>query len=131
MTRQTIHTDNAPAAVGTYSQAVKVPTVGGSTVYISGQIGLDPKEMVLKDGFDAQAAQVMDNISAICAAAGGKLSDVVKFNVSLTDLADFNALNELFVERLSEPYPARAAVQVAALPKGAVVEIESILFIED
>lgn len=131
MPRQTIQTDNAPAAVGTYSQAVKVTTGNTSTVYISGQIGLDPKTMVLADGFDAQAKQVMDNIEAICQAAGGDISNVVKFNVSLTDLADFNALNELFIARLDQPYPARAAVQVAALPKGAVVEIESILFIEE
>lgn len=126
MTRQIIHTDNAPAAVGTYSQAVKV----GNTVYVSGQIGLDPKTMQLADGFAAQAEQVMDNIAAICEASGGSLADVVKFNVSLTDLANFNALNEIFVKRLTAPYPARAAVQVAALPKGAVVEIEAILVID-
>lgn len=125
MSRQIIHTDNAPAAVGTYSQAVKV----GETVYISGQIGLDPKTMVLAEGFEAQAERVMDNIAAICVAAGGSLADVVKFNVSLTDLANFNALNEVFVKRLTTPYPARAAVQVAALPKGAVVEIEAILYL--
>ena len=123
MSREIIQTDNAPAAVGTYSQAVKV----GQTVYISGQIGLNPATMELADGFDAQAEQVMDNIAAICIAAGGSLADVVKFNVSLTDLANFNALNEIFVKRLTSPYPARAAVQVAALPKGAVVEIEAIL----
>lgn len=126
MSRQTIQTDKAPAAVGTYSQAVKV----GNTVYISGQIGLDPKTMVLKEGFAAQAEQVFENIKAICAAAGGSLNDVVKFNVSLTDLNDFASLNEIFVAHLSEPYPARAAVQVAALPKGSVVEIESILYLE-
>lgn len=126
MTRQIIHTDNAPAAVGTYSQAVKV----GNTVYVSGQLGLNPKTMQLAEGFEAQAEQVMDNLSAICEASGGSLADVVKFNVSLTDLANFNALNSIFEKRLTAPYPARAAVQVAALPKGAVVEIEAILFIE-
>ena len=131
MPRQTIYTDNAPAAVGTYSQAVKVTTDAGSTVYMSGQIGLDPKTMIMREGFEAQAAQVMDNIEAVIEAAGGTLADVVKFNVFLTDLNDFTALNELFVARLSEPYPARSAVQVAALPKDAVVEIETILFIED
>ena len=131
MPREIIHTDDAPAAVGTYSQAVKISTDAGSTVYISGQIGLDPKTMTLREGFDAQAAQVMDNIEAICKAAGGSLNDTVKFNVSLTDLGDFAALNELFADRLSEPYPARAALQVSALPKGAVVEIETILFIEN
>ena len=126
MTRQTIQTDNAPAAVGTYSQAIKV----GNTVYISGQLGLDPETMAGNEGFEAQAKQVFENIKAICEAAGGTINDVVKFNVSLTDLNDFAALNEVFVANLSEPYPARAAVQVAALPKGGVVEIESIMYIE-
>ena len=126
MSRQIIHTDHAPAAVGTYSQAVKV----GNTVYIAGQLGLDPTSMTLAEGFVNQANQVMANLEAICQAAGGSLSQVVKFNVSLTDLADFNALNEIFVARLSAPYPARAAVQVAALPKGAVVEIEAILYLD-
>lgn len=123
MSKQVIHTDHAPAAVGTYSQAIKV----GNTVYISGQLGLDPATMQLKEGFDAQAKQAMDNLEAIAKAAGGSLADTVKFNVSLTDLTDFAALNQVFEERLSAPYPARAAVQVAALPKGGVVEIEAIL----
>lgn len=122
-TRQIIHSDNAPKAVGTYSQAVKA----GNVVYISGQIGLDPTTMQLADGFEAQAVQVFDNLEAICTAAGGSLADVVKFNVSLIDLADFDKLNDIFSKRLSAPYPARAAVQVSALPKGAVVEIEAIL----
>ncbi|WLP94015.1 Rid family detoxifying hydrolase [Psychrobacter sp. M13] len=126
MSRQTIQTDKAPAAVGTYSQAVKV----GNTVYISGQLGFDPDTMELREGFEAQAKQVFENIKAICTAAGGTINDVVKFNVSLTDLNDFAALNEVFIANLTEPYPARAAVQVAALPKGGVVEIESIMFIE-
>ncbi|MBO1530858.1 RidA family protein [Psychrobacter sp. F1192] len=126
MTRQTIQTDNAPAAVGTYSQAVKV----GNTVYVSGQLGFDPKTMELKDGFEAQAKQVFENLKAVCEAAGGSLNDVVKFNVSLTDLNDFAVLNDIFAANLSEPYPARAAVQVAALPKGGVVEIEAIMYIE-
>lgn len=125
MSKQIIHTDDAPIAVGTYSQAVKA----GDTVYISGQIGLDPKTMTLQDGFVAQAEQVFDNLSAIARASGGSLADVVKFNVSLTDLANFAKLNEIFEARLSAPYPARAAVQVAALPKGAVVEIEAILYL--
>lgn len=123
MSKHVIHTDNAPAAVGTYSQAIKVD----STVYISGQLGLDPATMDLKEGFEAQARQAMDNLSAIAQASGGSLADVVKFNVSLTDLADFATLNQVFTEYLSAPYPARAAVQVAALPKGGVVEIEAIL----
>ena len=126
MSRQTIQTDKAPAAVGTYSQAVKV----GQTVYISGQLGFDPTTMQLREGFEAQAKQAFENIKAICEAAGGTINDVVKFNVSLTDLNDFAALNEVFIANLSEPYPARAAVQVAALPKDGVVEIESIMFIE-
>ena len=123
MSKQIIHTNNAPAAVGTYSQAVKVD----DTVYISGQLGLDPTTMTLKEGFKAQAEQAMDNLQAIAEAAGGSLADTVKFNVSLTDLSDFATLNEVFNDRLSAPYPARAAVQVAALPKGGVVEIEAIL----
>lgn len=125
MSKQVIHTDHAPAAVGTYSQAIKV----GNTVYISGQLGLDPKTMELKEGFEAQARQAFDNLAAIAKAAGGSLNDTVKFNVSLTDLADFALLNTVFEEQLSAPYPARAAVQVAALPKGGVVEIEAILHI--
>ena len=126
MTRQTIQTDKAPAAVGTYSQAVKV----GNTVYVSGQLGFDPDTMELKEGFEAQAKQVFANLKAVCEAAGGSLSDVVKFNVSLTDLSDFAVLNDVFAANLSEPDPARAAVQVAALPKGGVVEIEAIMYIE-
>ncbi len=126
MPKQIIHSDDAPKAVGTYSQAVKV----GNTVYVSGQIGLDPATMTLKEGFAAQAEQVLDNIEAIAKAAGGSLSDVVKFNVSLADLADFDALNQIFTQRLTAPYPARAALEVSALPKGASVEIEAILYIE-
>lgn len=125
MSKAIIHTDNAPAAVGTYSQAVRA----GDTVYVSGQIGLDPATMTLKDGFEAQAVQVMDNLAAIASACGATLDNVVKFNVSLTDLGDFAALNQIFEDRLNAPYPARAAVQVAALPKGAVVEIEAILYL--
>ena len=126
MSKQIIHTDNAPKAVGTYSQAVKV----GNTIYVSGQIGLDPVTMTLKDGFIAQAEQVLDNIEAIAKASGGSLADVVKFNVSLADLGDFDALNQIFSARLSAPYPARAALEVSALPKGARVEIEAILYVE-
>lgn len=126
MSKQIIHTDNAPKAVGTYSQAVKV----GNTVYVSGQIGLDPATMTLKDGFVAQAEQVLDNIEAIAKASGGSLADVVKFNVSLADLGDFDALNQIFTARLTAPYPARAALEVSALPKGARVEIEAILYVE-
>lgn len=126
MVHQIIHTDNAPKAVGTYSQAVKA----GNTVYISGQIGLDPQSMEMVEGFEAQANQVLNNIEAICQASGGSLANVVKYNVSLTDLTNFAKLNEIFVSRLPQPYPARAAVQVSALPKGAIVEIEAILVLE-
>lgn len=126
MTHQIIQTDKAPSAVGTYSQAVKA----GNTVYVSGQIGLDPQTMQMVEGFEAQANQVLDNIEAICQASGASLANVVKYNVSLTDLNDFAKLNEIFVARLPQPYPARAAVQVAALPKGAIVEIEAILVLD-
>lgn len=126
MPKQIIHTDHAPKAVGTYSQAVKV----GHTVYVSGQIGLNPVSMTLQEGFAAQAEQVFDNIEAIAKEAGGSLDDVVKFNVSLADWSDFNELNTIFEARLNAPYPARAALEVSALPKGALVEIEAILYIE-
>ncbi|WP_230657255.1 Rid family detoxifying hydrolase [Psychrobacter sp. I-STPA10] len=129
MSREVINTDKAPAAVGTYSQAVKVSN-SGHTVYLSGQIGLDPATMQLQEGFVAQAKQVFDNIEAVCEAAGGSIKDVVKFNVYLADLNDFAALNEIFVERLQAPYPARAAFQVAALPISALVEIESIMVLQ-
>lgn len=125
MSKTIISTPDAPAAVGTYSQAVRV----GDTLYISGQLGLDPQTGELKDGFSAQARQAFDNLAAIAQAAGGSLADVVKFNVSMTDLADFAILNDIFAERLNAPYPARAAVQVAALPKGGVVEIEAIVYL--
>lgn len=125
MTKQIIHTDNAPKAVGTYSQAVKV----NNTVYISGQLGLNPTSMQLQEGFEAQARTALDNIQAIAQAAGGSLADVVKFNVSLVDLDNFATLNQVFEEKLTAPYPARAAVQVAALPKGGLVEIEAILVV--
>lgn len=119
-----ISTDKAPAAIGTYSQAVKVDR----TVYISGQIPLDPDtmEMVSSD-FSEQATQVFKNLIAVAEAAGGSLSDAVKLNVFLTDLSDFAALNEVMSNYMSEPFPARAAVQVAALPRGAQVEIDAVL----
>lgn len=123
---QIINTEHAPKAVGTYNQAILV----GHTLYISGQIGLDPKTMTLQSGFDAQARQVLDNIEAICTAAGASLKNVVKYNVSLVDLDNFDALNQIFIEKLPTPYPARAAVQVAALPKGAIVEIEAIVVLD-
>jgi reactive intermediate/imine deaminase len=122
--RTIISTDQAPAAIGPYSQAVKV----GDTVYLSGQIALDPISMKLLEGdAGAQATQVFRNLAAVAKAAGGGLNDAVKVNISLTDLNDFATVNEVMKQFFSEPYPARACVQVAALPRGAAVEIELIL----
>jgi len=124
MTKQIISTDTAPAAIGPYSQAVKV----GKTVYLSGQIPLDPTTMMLVDGgFEAQARQVLKNLSMVSKASGGSLSDVVKLTVYVTDLANFELLNKVMAEFIPEPFPARAAVQVSALPKSAMVEIDAIL----
>lgn len=122
--RTIIATDKAPAAIGPYSQAVKV----GDTVYLSGQIALDPqtKELVAGD-IVVQATRVFNNLKAVAAAAGGTLNDAVKVNISLTDLNDFTRVNEVMKDFFQEPYPARACVQVAALPRGAAVEIEIIL----
>ncbi|GGP22474.1 Rid family detoxifying hydrolase [Silvimonas iriomotensis] len=123
MSKSIIHSDKAPKAVGPYSQAVKV----GDTVYLSGQIGLDPVSGNLVDGFDAQAHQVFTNLRAVAQAAGGDLSDIVKLGVFVTDLANFARLNEIMTEYFVEPYPARAAIQAAALPKGAIVEADAVL----
>lgn len=127
MPRKIIHTDHAPAAIGPYSQAVQV----GDTVYLSGQIGLDPASMnLVEGGLDAQARQVLTNLRAVAQAAGGDLSDIVKLNVYLPDLSQFARVNEIMAEVFSEPYPARAAVGVAALPKGALIEIEGVLVLD-
>lgn len=124
MSKQTIHTDRAPAAIGTYSQAIRA----GQTVYLSGQIPLDPSTMELvAGGADAQIRQVFDNLSAVAGAAGGTLNDVVKLTVYLTDFGDFPTVNEVMAMYFTEPYPARAAIGVAQLPKGAVVEVDAIL----
>lgn len=124
MTREPVHSDAAPAAIGPYSQAIRA----GSTVYISGQIPLDPATGELVDGdMAAQIRRVFDNLSAVAAAAGGSLQAAVKINVFLTDLAHFGAVNEIMTEYLEPPYPARAAIGVAALPKGAAVEADAIL----
>ncbi|MGB5209288.1 MAG: RidA family protein [Gammaproteobacteria bacterium] len=124
MARRAIATERAPGAIGTYSQAIEAD----GTVYLSGQIPLDPDsmEMVAGDIRD-QIRRVFDNLAAVAAAAGGTLDHAVKFNVYLTDLADFGAVNEVMAEYLQEPFPARAAVQVAALPKQARVEVDAIL----
>jgi reactive intermediate/imine deaminase len=119
-----IATEAAPAAIGPYSQAVKV----GNTVWISGQIPLDPKTMTVVEGdISAQAEQVFRNLSAIAEAAGGSLNHSVKINISLTDLGNFDAVNTVMKSFFAEPYPARACVQVAALPKGVAIEVEAIL----
>lgn len=120
--KKIINTPKAPAAIGAYSQAV----LAGDTLYVSGQLGIDPSTGELVEGFVAQAKQVFDNLDAILQEAGASFDHVVKFNVSLTDLGNFAQLNEVFESRLGSPYPARAAVQVAALPKGGLVEIEAI-----
>jgi len=122
--RAIISTDAAPAAIGPYSQAVKV----GNTVWLSGQIPLDPSTMTVVEGdITAQARQVFTNLLAVAEAAGGDLNDAVKINISLTDMGDFAAVNDVMANFLKEPYPARACVQVAGLPKGVSVEVEAIL----
>ncbi|WP_320824413.1 RidA family protein [Reinekea sp.] len=124
MSKEFIKTDSAPAAIGPYSQAVKV----GQTVYLSGQIPLDPVSMtVLDDAMAAQIDQVFKNLSAVCQAAGGSLNDLVKVNIFLIDLGHFALVNEIMATYFSAPYPARAAVQVSALPKGVAVEIDGVL----
>ena len=125
MTRTIIQSPNAPAAIGTYSQAVRV----GDTVYLSGQIGLDPETMQLVEGIEAQIHQVFGNLQAVCKAAGGSLSDVVKLNVFLTDLGHFARVNEIMAGYFSQPYPARAAVGVASLPRGALIEADGVLIL--
>lgn len=123
MSKQIIHTANAPQAIGTYSQAVKV----GSTVYLSGQIGLDPQSMELQEGIEAQIHQVFKNLSAVAQASGGSLADVAKINIFLTDLSHFALVNTIMANYFSQPYPARAAVGVASLPRGALVEADGVI----
>jgi reactive intermediate/imine deaminase len=120
-----IHSDNAPKAIGTYSQAVKV----GDTVYLSGQIPLNPQTMELVDGIKNQITQVFDNLQAVCTAAGGSLQDIVKLNIFLTDLSNFATVNEIMATYFKEPYPARAAIGVASLPRGSLVEMDGIMVI--
>jgi len=119
-----IATDKAPQAIGTYSQAVKV----GSTVYLSGQIPLDPATMTMvSDEFSAQVVQVFENLTAVCAAAGGNMSDIVKLNIFLTDLSHFATVNDIMSRYFQQPYPARAAIGVKELPKGSLVEMDGIM----
>lgn len=123
MAKQIIHTNGAPQAIGTYSQAVQV----GSTVYLSGQIGLDPDTMEMVEGIEAQIHRVFTNLKAVADAAGGSLADVVKLNVFLTDLSHFALVNSIMAEYFTAPYPARAAVGVASLPRGALVEADGVI----
>ncbi|NHC06865.1 RidA family protein [Azonexus fungiphilus] len=125
MAKTIIATPHAPAAIGTYSQAVRV----GDTVYLSGQIGLDPATMQMVDGIDGQIVRVFENLKAVAEAAGGSLADVVKLNVFLTDLGNFAKVNETMARYFSEPFPARAAVGVKELPRGALVEADAVMFL--
>ena len=123
-----IQTDNAPQAIGTYSQAVKI----GSSVYLSGQIPLIPDTMELNDAtIEDQINQVFKNLSAVCEAAGGNLNDIVKLNIFLTDLSHFPTVNEIMAQYFTQPYPARAAVGVKELPKGVTVEMDAVMIIPD
>ncbi|TWH71481.1 reactive intermediate/imine deaminase [Azomonas agilis] len=128
MSKMVISTDKAPAAIGTYSQAIKVD----NTVYLSGQIPLDPVRMVLVEGdFEAQAVQVFENLKAVAEAAGGSLNDIVKLNIFLTDLGNFAKVNEVMSRYFQQPYPARAAIGVASLPRAAQVEMDGVLVLAD
>ena len=128
MSKQIIQTDDAPKAIGTYSQAVRVSS--GDTVYLSGQIGLDAVTMQMVNGFEAQIQQVFLNLKAVAPASGGSLDDIVKLNIFLIDMDDFAKVNEIMASYFSEPYPARAAVAVKALPRGALVEMDGIMVIQ-
>ncbi len=123
MKREVIHSDDAPKAIGPYSQAIRA----GDTVYLSGQIGLDPATGQMVEGVEAQAHRVLQNLRAVAQAAGGTLDDIVKVTLLLADIADFAKVNEIMATYFSQPYPARATYQVAALPKGARVEVEGVL----
>ncbi|MEH6492003.1 RidA family protein [Halopseudomonas sp.] len=125
MNKQVITSEQAPAAIGPYSQAIKV----GNTVYLSGQIPLDPATMEVVEGFEAQVCRVFDNLTAVAEAAGGQLQDIVKLNIFLTDLGNFAKVNEIMERYFEKPYPARAAIGVAALPKGVPVEMDGIMVV--
>ncbi len=126
MQKTIIATPNAPQAIGTYSQAVKV----GDTVYLSGQIGLDPVSMAMVEGIEAQIHQVFKNLRAVAEAAGGGMGDMVKLNIFLTDLGHFAKVNEIMAQYFTQPYPARAAVGVASLPRAALVEADGVLVLD-
>jgi reactive intermediate/imine deaminase len=122
-----IQTPDAPAAIGTYSQAVRVD----NTVYLSGQIGLDPNTMTLVEGIEAQIHRVFQNLRAVADSAGGSLDDMVKLNIYLTDLAHFTKANEIMATYFHQPFPARAAVGVSSLPRGALIEADGVLFLQE
>lgn len=127
MSKTVISSDQAPAAIGTYSQAIKA----GNTLYLSGQIPLDPTTMqMVEGGFEAEAVQVFENLKAVINAAGGSFKDVVKLNIFLTDLGNFATVNEIMARYFEQPYPARAAIGVASLPRGAQVEMDGIVVID-
>jgi len=126
MPKAMISTPHAPSAIGTYSQAVRC----GDTIYLSGQIGLDPATMQLVEGIDAQVQRVFDNLKAVAAAAGCSLDDAARVTIYLTDLAHFAKVNEVMAKYFTQPYPARAAIGVASLPRGALVEADAILVIQ-
>jgi reactive intermediate/imine deaminase len=126
MSKQPIHADDAPKAIGTYSQAVRC----GDTVYLAGQIGLDPATMQMVEGIEAQIHRVFKNLMAVAAAAGGTLDDCAKVNVYLTDLGHFAKVNEIMAGYFHQPYPARAALGVASLPRDAMVEADAVMFLK-
>lgn len=127
MAREIIHTDKAPQAIGTYSQAVKI----GDVVYLSGQIPLVPETMTVVEGdFSTQVRRVFDNLSAVAEAAGGRLQDVAKLNIFMTDLSHFATVNEIMAEYFEQPYPARAAIGVASLPKDVAVEMDGVMHLD-
>ena len=127
MPKAMISTPHAPSAIGTYSQAVRC----GDTIYLSGQIGLDPETMQLVEGIDAQGKRVFDNLKAVAEAAGGSLDDAAKLTIYLTDLAHFAKVNEIMAAYFKQPYPARAAIGVASLPRAALIEADAILVISN
>jgi reactive intermediate/imine deaminase len=127
MPKAVISTPHAPSAIGTYSQAVRC----GDTIYVSGQIGLDPATMQLAEGIDAQVKRVFDNLKAVAEAAGGSLDDAAKLTIYLTDLAHFARVNEIMAAYFKQPYPARAAIGVASLPRAALIEADAILVISN
>lgn len=128
MSTQIIQTPDAPQAIGTYSQAVRVS--GGDTVYLSGQIGLDATTMQMVNGIEAQIQQVFLNLSAVATASGGNLNNIVKLNIFLTDLENFALVNEIMASYFTQSYPARAAVGVKALPRGALVEMDAVMVLQ-